>query len=489
MEPFYKTAPRPYQQLIVDKTAEMPNLALFLKQGLGKTKIALDTAAKQFLENGVECMVVMSKTAVVENWYFEEIPKHLGVQHQTILYSTKTKRNLPPPDRLIPGVLKVILINFGCARTDHGYNYLAKCLELYKCGFVVDESTLIKNPSAQLTKQMIKLAEKAVYRRIMCGEPAPQGPVDFYSQYKFLDTRIIGVRTFTAFKQVFCANDPVWVNGRQIFRPTGQFAPGAQQIFEDAVKGYTIKLNKEDVLPDLPEKQYIVKKYQLPAEVRKAYDKLRDQFFTEMVIKQDTHEMTATLAISRITRLHQMVAGHLVNDLGGIIPVESGKFEVLKEVLDERPEGSKTIIWAHYRHTIDALTVGLSAAYSPESTRYVYGGLSSKERQDALSAFKTDPKVRYLVANPATAGWGLTLTEADTCVYYSNSYNWEHRDQSEDRIHRIGQESDSVTYYDLVAVDTVEEAILDVLQSKADFAKSIMKDISRWFGPSYKMAA
>lgn len=480
---YYKTEPRPYQRLVVDKTYSMPAVALFLKQGLGKSKVVLDTATALYNEDRIECLIVISKTSVVENWLLSEIPIHLAAQAQSYLYSAKRKGKIPPPSRMPQGCLKVILMNDGCARTVDGYKFLVECVTRFKTLLAVDESTIIKNPSATITKRLLKLAEKANYRRVLCGEPAPQGPVDYYSQYKFLDPKILNVGTFTAYKSMYCEQEPIYINGRLIMRPTGKFTMIGQAAFEAAVKPFTVRLRKEDVLTDLPEKQYIVKKFLLPSAVQTMYDKLADDFMTELVIAEGAGTLTATLAISRMTRLHQIVSGHALNDDGATYRFDSGKWAVLTEILDERPaSGPKTIIWAHYRETIDDVHEKLNERYGHGSAVRIYGGLSEKERTQVLQDFKHDPKARFLVANPATAAWGLTLTEADTCIYYSNSYNWEHRDQSEDRIHRIGQESDSVTYYDIIAAGTVDEKMLDILGRKGDFSKSVLKNYSEWFG-------
>lgn len=478
----YKTTPRPYQQLIVEKTASMPALALFLEQGLGKSKVALDTAAVQFIENGVEGLVVISKTTVVENWKLAEIPAHLSVAYEPYLYSTRTQKKVPPAKLMPQGCLKIVLINDGCARTDHGYKYLEAFMKQYKCGLVVDESTIIKNPTATITKRLLKLSTLAFYTRILCGEPAPQGAADYYSQYKFLNPKILNVGTFTAYKSMYCEQESIWINGRQIMRPTGAFTPFGKMAFEDSVKPYTVRLRKADVLTDLPPKQYIVKKYQLPPTVQKMYDKLRDDFMTELVIAESAGELTALLAISRATRLHQIVSGHAPNDEGTMYEFDSGRVAVLEDILSERPPGSKTIIWAHYRSSIDSLHARLSHLYGAGFSQRVYGGVSETERQAAFQAFKTDPKCQVLIANAASAGWGLTFTEADACIYYSNSYNYEHRAQSEDRIHRIGQVADSVQYYDIVAEGTVDEKIMETLARKGDFSKSVMTNYAEWFG-------
>lgn len=429
-------------------------------------------------------MIVVSKTSVVENWLLEELPKHIGpnVHWQAELYSTTSKSKVMPPKLIKPDTLYILLINDGCVRTDHGLKHLTELVNTRPCGIVVDESTMIKTPSTQITKKLLKLAEKTVWRRIASGEPAPQGPTDYFSQYKFLHHTIIPAGSFTAYKNIFVEQDEIWVAGRKIQKPTRRFTPIGKEIFEQAVRPYTIRLRKADVLQELPEKQYIKRVFQLPKGVRAAYDRLKKEFCTE--IEQELKvkgQITATVGISRVLRLHQLVCGHAVTDYDGTLDVETGRFEVLCDILEERPDAAKTLIWAHYRASIDSVAAGLADKYGAQSVRRVYGNLSPAERQEAFQSFKTDPEVRFLVANPATAGWGLTFTEADACIYYCNSYNWEHRVQSEDRIHRIGQMSDSVSYYDIVAHDTVDEKILEILESKAEFSKSVLNNYEEWF--------
>jgi SNF2 family DNA or RNA helicase len=474
----YKTEPRPYQQHVVTATYQQPYAALFLEQGLGKSKVIIDTAMNLFPK--IQGLLVVSKKVVVENWHLQELPTH-AENYQSYLYSTSNKNKMYPIQVMTKSKLNVLLINDGCLRTPHGLAYAEAFLARFDTLLVVDESTIIKNPTAAITKKLIKLATQAEYRRILSGEPAPQGPTDLYSQYKFLSPTIIP-GTFNAFKYRFCELTPVWVNGRKIDTTTGQFAAGMQPVFEETVAHCTVRIRKADVLPDLPEKQYIPVKYELPPAARQMYDRLADKFFTELVTVQGTAHLTATLAITRATRLHQLVSGEFVADDGVQHSVESGKMEALLELLDDRPKASKTIIWAYYRHSVEEIVQRLAHRYGAASVSYVYGQMLDSMRQAALEHFKGSG--RFLVANPSSCAWGLTLTEADVAIYYSNSYNWEHRVQSEDRIHRIGQAAKEVLYYDLVAAGTVEEKILEILHKKADFGKSLLADITGWFGPT-----
>ena len=146
----------------------------------------------------------------------------------------------------------------------------------------------------------------------------------------------------------------------------------------------------------------------------------------------------------------------------------------------EETEG-KVIIWANYVEDIKNIVTSLKKAYGEDSTVEYHGAVDPKVRQEQIALFqeKNGP-ARYFVGNAQTGGYGITLTAANTVVYYSNNYDLEKRLQSEDRAHRIGQ-TGSVTYVDLIAENTVDDKIVKALRSKINIANEIMgEDINDW---------
>ena len=118
--------------------------------------------------------------------------------------------------------------------------------------------------------------------------------------------------------------------------------------------------------------------------------------------------------------------------------------------------------------------------YGEDSYVHYYGLTSQEERQDNIRKFQNDPKCRFLIGTPQTGGYGITLTQANTVIYYSNSYDLEKRLQSEDRAHRIGQQK-NVTYIDLIAEDTVDEKIVKALRNKINIASEVMgEELKDW---------
>ena len=122
----------------------------------------------------------------------------------------------------------------------------------------------------------------------------------------------------------------------------------------------------------------------------------------------------------------------------------------------------------------------LEERYGKNSTVAIYGEIDTEDRQKAVQRFQEDPNCRFFVGNPSTGGFGLTLTAASYVIYFSNNFNLEIRQQSEDRAHRIGQKR-SVTYIDILTQKTVDEHILKALQAKLTIsAKTLGENVRAW---------
>ena len=177
-------------------------------------------------------------------------------------------------------------------------------------------------------------------------------------------------------------------------------------------------------------------------------------------------------------RLHQITCGHFTADDGSIQRIPNNRVSELMNILEET-EG-KAIIWAHYQWDIKDIIKEIVKAYGPGSVVDYYGLTPQDERQANIKKFQSDPRCRFLVGTPATGGYGITLTAANTVIYYSNGYDLEKRLQSEDRAHRIGQKK-NVTYVDIIAEDTVDEKIVKALRDKINIASQVLgEELKSW---------
>jgi len=213
---------------------------------------------------------------------------------------------------------------------------------------------------------------------------------------------------------------------------------------------------------------------ELTPEQKKIYKQLSDSAIAML----QGRALTVDNVLTEILRLHQITCGHFRSDDGETIEVPNNRISELLEVLDEADD--KVIIWATYVADIKKIVDKLTASYGHDSVVSYYGDTSTDERSEAVKRFQDDPNVRFFVGNPSTGGYGITLTAATMVVYYSNSYNLEHRIQSEDRAHRIGQ-TKSVNYVDLCVAGTIDEKIIKALRAKKNIAAQVLgEDITSW---------
>ena len=150
-------------------------------------------------------------------------------------------------------------------------------------------------------------------------------------------------------------------------------------------------------------------------------------------------QVTTVNALTQLMRLHQITCGHFTSDDGSTQPIVNNRIDELMDVLEET-EG-KAIIWAHYQYDITEIIKAIVKEYGPGSVVDYYGLTPQDERQPNIKKFQDDPRCRFMVGTPSTGGYGITLTAANTVIYYSNGYDLEKRLQSEDRAHRIGQKN------------------------------------------------
>ena len=208
--------------------------------------------------------------------------------------------------------------------------------------------------------------------------------------------------------------------------------------------------------------------------------KLYRQMQKLALAKLENGELATTQSVlTQIMRLQQICCGFLQPDEGDLQPIPSKRLNALREIVEE--SDGKIIIWATYRHDIARISEMLQKEFGSRSVASYFGDTPQNERQEIVNRFQ-DPvcDLRFFVAQPKTGGYGITLTEASTVVYYSNSYDLEIRLQSEDRAHRIGQKQ-AVTYIDLVSPNTIDEKILKALRSKINIASEVLnEDVMSW---------
>ena len=474
----FKTKPYAHQIKALQKSWAAETFALFMEMGTGKSKVLVDNISMLYDRGAIRGALIVAPKGVYKNWDNIEFPVHLAehVEYTKVLWEANlTKKKQFELDTLFDDKddLKILIMNVEAFSTNKGVDFAHSFLNIFsgRALIGVDESTTIKNPTAKRTKNILTIADLAKYRRILTGSPVTKSPLDLFSQCEFLDPFHLDHQSYYSFRTRYANMVERNFGGRRV-----QIVGSYRRLDElsEKLENFSYRVLKEECL-DLPPKIYMKRFVELSPEQRKVYDQMKEIALAELKGKV----MSSVNVMTQLMRLHQITCGHFKSDDGKIQHLKNNRLTQLMDLLDE-VEG-KVIIWANYVEDIKIIVEALKKAYGEASTVEYHGGVDSTLRQDNIALFqeKNSP-TRYFVGNTQTGGYGITLTAANTVIYYSNNYNLEQRLQSEDRAHRIGQ-TGSVTYVDLLAEKTIDEKIVQSLRSKIDIANEIMgEDLKDW---------
>ena len=471
----FKTKPYAHQLTALKKSWNKESYAYFMEMGTGKTKVLIDNMAMLYDKGKIDGALIIAPKGVIGTWYNQEIPTHLPdhIENVSVLWQANiTKGQQEKLNELLKSSdkLHILIMNVEALSTSKGTDFAESFLRTHNTIMAIDESTTIKNSSAKRTKNILKLAPQSKYRRIMTGSPITKNPLDLYSQCEFLSSWLLDFASFYAFRNRYAEMKTIHAQGRSIqvvnfFKNIGELS--------EKLKGFSYRVLKEDCL-DLPDKIYVKRNVALTEEQSKLYKQMKTMALAILNGKQTT---TVTV-LTQLMRLHQITCGHFTADDGSTQNIKSNRINELMNVLEE-VEG-KAIIWANYQKDMFEIKKAIEKEYGEGSVVDYYGLTPQENRQPNIKRFQEDPECRFFVGTPQTGGYGITLTQANTVVYYSNGYDLEKRLQSEDRAHRIGQKK-SVTYVDLIADDTVDEKIVKALRKKINIASEVLgEELRDW---------
>jgi SNF2 family DNA or RNA helicase len=471
----FKTKPYEHQTTALEKSWHKETYAYFMEMGTGKTKVLIDNMAMLYDKGKIDGALIIAPKGVVKTWYEQELPTHLPdhIENVSVLWQsniTKTQQEKLESLFEIETALHILVMNVEAFSTDKGIKFATKFLNSHKVLMAVDESTTIKTPTAKRTKNIIDLGEYAKYRRIMTGSPVTKNPLDLYTQCYFLDPYLLDHGSYYSFRNRYAIMKSMHVRGRTI-----QVVHKFQNLGElsDKLQGFSYRVLKEDCL-DLPPKNFIKRHITLTPDQKKVYDQMKKQAIATL-----NGKVSSTLTVlTQLMRLHQITCGHFTADDGSEQQVESNRMPELMSILEET-EG-KAIIWANYQRDVLNIINSIIKKYGPGSVVDYYGLTAQENRQENIKKFQNNKECRFIVGTPQTGGYGITLTQANTVIYYSNGYDLEKRLQSEDRAHRIGQKK-TVTYVDLICEETVDEKIVKALRDKINIASEVLgEDLKAW---------
>ena len=469
----YKTTPYQHQKTCLEKSWDKTTYAFFMEMGTGKTKVAVDNIGLLRSHRDVTGVLILAPKSVYTVWAFDEIKKHMSPDIEYEIYSW----NIDKPKKLTKsldakGKLKIFCMNIEALSTTRGFKGATEFLYHHPNNIaIIDESTTIKNHKAIRTKNVLKLASYSKYRRILTGSPVTKSPLDLYTQCNFLDDKHLGFSSYYTFRNRYCVTHKLDLGGGK-YTEIPKYYVHINEL-EEKLSKFSYRVTKDECL-DLPKKLYSKRYIDMNEDQEKFYEQLRIAAIA--IIEDET--VSYNNKLTEIIRLHQVCNGFVKTNDGELKQFKNPKLHALADIIEEAD--GKIIIWATYIYNIESIIKFLEEKYGKQSVVANYGSVDTLKRAQAMKRFQEDPTCRFFVGNPSTGGFGLTLTQAKNVIYFSNSFNFEVRKQSEDRAHRSGLQH-QVLYTDLICKGTIDERIISSLSNKNELAiKTLGDEFKEW---------
>lgn len=456
---------RPHQQLGRELAKYQERFAFFYDTRTGKTPLALTIINDDIVANPTHKWLVVAPLILIYNAWLDDAPKFFpDLKMVNCHASTKAKRL-----KAIETPANVYLTN-----TESFISYK----EYFKdfTGVFVDESSDLKSPRSKVSKAMVEYAQTVKYFYLLSGTPAPNGEHEYYMQMRSID--FYGWhQSYSQFKDNYFVNLSYEPQYEKL-----ALRPDKKDELYDKIAQYSIYTDKEDVL-DTPGRTFHEVEYDMPEGLMAHYRKLKNELYVQL---KDDLRITVPSAAAKLNKLNQVSSGFIMdtqaakdNKLFDDNKVEwylldDWRFKALQDLLEQpNLRGEQAIIWANYRREFELIKQMLG-----DECALVYGGVSIDDKNEAISSFKQG-KIKYLVANPASADKGLTLTNCHNAIYFSLNWSYELFKQSYDRIY--GDRSiqpHHCNYYIIIAKYTVDAVLYrDVLQGKQTGSYAVLNHL------------
>jgi SWI/SNF-related matrix-associated actin-dependent regulator 1 of chromatin subfamily A len=442
-----KTTPLEHQIEAIDFISNSPEVALFDEQGLGKTKMIVDAMARAMESGDIEGVLVVAPMSLVYVWE-SEVLKHSFLT-PVVLRGSKTEKRY----QFLTGA-NFYITNYEAVVSEQ--SRFERFCRSRSVALVLDESARIKNPETKTAQALYVLAPLAARRIILTGTPVANKPEDLWGQFYFLDGgRLLGTN-FKAFKARMNERSPHYRDELNKLRT---------EIGENS-----LRRRKNDAL-ELPEKVYVSDYVTLEGGQNEMYRRCAEELIVE-IKSLDGRDLIDQIenVLKKLLRLTQIASNPLLLDQ--TFTGSSAKLDRLSDLVPlVLRESEKLVVWTCFVESISLLKSHLGE-YFP---LVIYGGVSIEERSRIVSKFQEKDRSRILIANPAAAREGLTLTRASAAIYFDRNFSLMDYLQSQDRIHRIGQEH-KCTIYKQIARNTIDEYTDMLIEIKAEIARFLQAD-------------
>lgn len=439
----------PYQQEAIESIIDLPYAAIFYEQGLGKTKIAIDLSLDWLGRETVDTVVIVTKKGLVRNW-LQEFEVHSNINPR-ILSSDRAANH-----KALFSPCRVYITSYEAVAAEE--EKLRRWCKHRNAAIILDESQKIKNPNSKLTQAFFRIANSFSRRIIMTGTPMANRPFDIWAQIYFLDFGDSLGDDFKSFKALL---DLPKV-GRE-----REFSDELKSVFPK-ISNFAIRETKEGSGLNLPSKEYRTIYSDWEPTQQGLYSKVKNELWLELVKDGKAKFDDAEALLKRLLRLSQIASNPLLVD--DTYDKKPGKLIEVEKIVNEVIEaGEKVIIWTSFVENCRFLAKYFSSFGSVQ----INGSMAIVGRDKSVQNFKNDPDIRVLVATPASAKEGLTLTVANHVIFYDRSFSLDDYLQAQDRIHRISQ-TKTCFVTNIVMKDSIDEWVSALISLKSTAVRAGM---------------
>lgn len=456
-----------HQQLGREIAKYQDRYAFFYDTRTGKTPLSLSIMYDDIVANPSHKWLVVCPLILIDNAWIPDAAQFVPELTTISCHATTPAKRL---QRLATPA------NIYVTNTESFVKYREHFDKMGFEGCIVDESSDMKSPSSKVSKELVDFAQTVKRFYILSGTPAPNGEHEYYMQLKSVD--FYGVQSsYTQFKEYFFVN--------MSYNPQYEklaLRPDRKDELFSLIRKYALYVDKEDVLTT-PGRTFHEVEFELPVDLKKHYNKLKNELYMEL---GDGVRITAPSAAAKLNKLNQVTSGFIIDtqavkenkfyddsNLQEWYLLDKYRFSRLALLLENECKGEQVLIWANYRKEFELISEMLG-----DRCRCVYGGTPIQDKNDAIQRFK-DGRIQYLIANPASADKGLTLTNAHISIYFSLNWSYELFKQSMERIYGdIRKQPKHCDYYVMIAKGTIDRVLYsDVLQGKGTASYAVLNHL------------
>jgi len=477
----FRTEPWSHQKKALDKVYGLQAFALWMDMRTGKSAVTINLMSAYRMEGKIQAVVIVCPMSIRKNWEDEILNIHCPLPASVhVLDSGKTR----PFESWLA--------------SDHDFKWLIVAVESLAAGgarvltekfikasgdvaMVVDESSKIKNPTANRSQECVRLGSMTKIRGTLTGTPLAKGPMDIYMQFEFMDPNIIGIGDFYSFRNRYAVMGGY--ENKEII--------GYQNMEEltEIVSPFVYQVRADDAGIKLPDKTKIIRRVQMNPEQKRLYTSIQKM---KMAVTNDK-SITVQNTLEKAARLQQIAGGVISYEdtsddtkrkyIIERIPGKNPKIQEIEAITEEVP--GSMVIWCLYDMEIDMVCEALRKKYGDGQVVEIHGRVEEQDRHVNVKHKFQGGQARFIVGNAATGGMGLTMSAADTVIYYSNSFNFIDREQSEERPRHFTRSDRPVLYIDLVCEGTVDEVVIQSLAEKksmSEYVRDSVKEVHRTLG-------